>query len=188
MRQQRHSVSVAPLLGMALSALPSAVTEPLLGMAAGAIVRRHPGLFGRFRNELGFLIDPVDLPLCLVVRLGRTHPALTLIRRDAFPRVDATIRAPLAVLIDLLEGRADGDAAFFSRDLVIEGDTEAVLTLRNAIDGAEIRVIEDVASLLGPLAGIAGHACREGLALIEGAAARAERMLRAIGIQGRFGP
>jgi hypothetical protein len=37
-------------------------------------------------------------------------------------------------LIGLLDGAYDGDALFFSRDLVIEGDTAAVLALRNAIE------------------------------------------------------
>jgi len=41
-------------------------------------------------------------------------------------------------MIELLEGRADGDALFFSRTLTVEGDMEAVVALRNAIDGSEI--------------------------------------------------
>ncbi|HEC14815.1 MAG TPA: lipid carrier protein, partial [Rhodospirillales bacterium] len=47
----------------------------------------------------------------------------------------------------------DGDALFFSRDLAIEGDTGAVVALRNAVDGAEIDLIEDLVSNLGPFAG-----------------------------------
>jgi predicted lipid carrier protein YhbT len=39
--------------------------------------------------------------------------------------------------MQLLEGKLDGDALFFSRDLVVDGDTEAVVMLRNIIDGAE---------------------------------------------------
>jgi len=38
----------------------------------------------------------------------------------------------------MIDGTYDGDALFFSRDLVIEGDTEAVLALRNAIENAEL--------------------------------------------------
>ena len=51
---------------------------------------------------------------------------------------DARIAGPLAALIGLVHGAYDGDALFFSRDLVIEGDTEAVLALRNAIDNEEL--------------------------------------------------
>jgi len=57
------------------------------------------------------------------------------------------------MLIDLLEGRLDGDALFFSRELTVEGDTEAVLLLRNAVDSDEVDLFEDLLSVLGPLAG-----------------------------------
>jgi hypothetical protein len=53
-------------------------------------------------------------------------------------------------LFDLMEGRLDGDALFFSRALVIEGNTEVVVALRNALDGEEIDLLDDVLSLFGP--------------------------------------
>ncbi len=51
----------------------------------------------------------------------------------------------MLVLIGLLDGTYDGDALFFTRDLVIEGDTAAVLALRNAIEDANL----DPARILG---------------------------------------
>ena len=87
----------------------------------------------------------------------------------------ATIRGPLLTLIQLLEGKLDGDALFFSRELVIEGDTTAVVTLRNAIDGAGIDVLDDILSVLGPLAWPAGR-------IVGGAAAILARMDRDLGI------
>jgi ubiquinone biosynthesis protein UbiJ len=62
------------------------------------------------------------------------------------------IRGHLALLFALGEGRLDGDAAFFARNLVFEGDTEVVLALRNAVDGAGIDIKADFAATLGPLA------------------------------------
>jgi ubiquinone biosynthesis protein UbiJ len=59
----------------------------------------------------------------------------------------------LAILIRLLDGRLDGDALFFSRDLMIEGNMEAVVTLRNAVDGAGIDLLDDLLSVFGPLRG-----------------------------------
>ena len=50
-----------------------------------------------------------------------------------------------------MHGAFDGDALFFSRDLIIEGDTEAVLALRNAIDNEEIDLAAEVTALFGPL-------------------------------------
>jgi predicted lipid carrier protein YhbT len=63
---------------------------------------------------------------------------------------DARIAGPLAALIGMVQGGYDGDALFFSRHIVIEGDTEAVLALRNALDDAEIDLAAEMARLLGP--------------------------------------
>ena len=43
----------------------------------------------------------------------------------------------------------DGDALFFSRDLMIEGDTEAVVCLRNALDDMDSNVIDEAAKAFG---------------------------------------
>ena len=47
-------------------------------------------------------------------------------------------------------GVLGGDAAFFSRDLVISGNTEAVVSLRNALDDVEGSIAQDTADLFGP--------------------------------------
>jgi predicted lipid carrier protein YhbT len=52
----------------------------------------------------------------------------------------------------MMHGAEDGDALFFSRDLAVEGDTAAVLALRNAMDDAELDLTEELAALSGPLA------------------------------------
>jgi len=51
-----------------------------------------------------------------------------------------------------VHGTWDGDALFFSRDLMIEGDTSAALALRNAIDDAELDLSVEIAGLGGPFA------------------------------------
>lgn len=90
-----------------------------------------------------FAIDPVDCPFVFVIRPeeGCTH--LSVARESAGH--DARIAAPLIVLLGMVDGTYDGDALFFSRDLSIEGDTEAVLALRNAIENAEL----DPSTVLG---------------------------------------
>jgi predicted lipid carrier protein YhbT len=148
----------ALLAGLAVRPLPPAALQPLLTLAMAALVRRHGEAFARL-GSLGdcvFLVDPVDLPVEFLLRPGTDPPSLTALRGGASGIAPtATIRGPLLSLIDLLEGRVDGDALFFSRDLAVAGDTEAILTLRNALDGAGIDLAETVASMLGPLGGIA---------------------------------
>lgn len=157
--------SPALLLGMVARPLPPAVVETVLRAAVRRTQARHPEVFARLRPlaETAFLIDPVDLPFKALLRPGAEPPSLRVLRNDdPAPGAAVVISGALATLIDLLEGRADGDALFFSRDLTIEGDTEAALILRNALDGADVEVFEIMLSALGPLAGPARRLAQPG--------------------------
>ncbi|MEO5375377.1 MAG: SCP2 sterol-binding domain-containing protein [Alphaproteobacteria bacterium] len=152
-------LSPALLAGVALRPLPLPVLRPALRLAMAAVVRRHPRVFEPLSgfDSPTYVIDPVDLPLVFILRPTASPPSLDAERTDEGLVATATVRGPLSVLLDLLEGRIDGDAMFFSRELVISGDTEAVLALRNAVDGAGIDFIADLLSFLGPLRGPAGR-------------------------------
>ncbi|MFQ5953974.1 MAG: SCP2 domain-containing protein [Kiloniellales bacterium] len=156
MSQRRHqSLPLSPVLfaGFALRSLPTALFQPFLSRAMGVMYRRHRDVFRRMESlrDTVFLIEPVDLPFRFLLRPAAPRPVLRLVAegKDA-GTPSAIIRGPLLTLIDLLEGRLDGDAMFFTRDLVIEGDTEAVVTLRNAVDSGEINLLEDMLAPLGP--------------------------------------
>jgi predicted lipid carrier protein YhbT len=90
-----------------------------------------------------FCIDPVDCPFVFVIRPEEGNTHLSVVREAS--EYDARIAAPLVVLLGMVDGTYDGDALFFSRDLSIQGDTEAVLALRNAIENAEL----DPSTVLG---------------------------------------
>ena len=49
----------------------------------------------------------------------------------------------------MVDGHLDGDALFFSRELIVEGDTEAVVVLRNALDDLDGSIADDVAAFYG---------------------------------------
>jgi len=145
----------SPILlgGLFARPLPPAVLQPALNSAMVTIARCPPGLFERL-SALGapvYLIDPVDLPLAFILTADADKPTVKAVRSGDGVEVRATIRGPLLTLIDLLEGKIDGDALFFSRDLVIEGDTEAVVALRNAVDGVEVDLVGELTSAFGPL-------------------------------------
>jgi predicted lipid carrier protein YhbT len=55
------------------------------------------------------------------------------------------------VLLALVDGRRDGDALFFSRELTVEGDIDAVVTLRNALDDLDTTLVQDILSASGPM-------------------------------------
>ncbi|HEC90424.1 MAG TPA: lipid carrier protein [Alphaproteobacteria bacterium] len=147
------------LAGMALRSLPPVLLQPPLNAAMAITRRRHPGLFDRLAGLSGstFLIDPIDLAFDFLLRPSPPPSLVAVAKGSQTETATATIRGPLMTLIQLLEGKLDGDALFFSRDLVVEGDTEAVVTLRNAVDGAGIDVLADFLSALGPFAGPGGR-------------------------------
>lgn len=157
---------LSPILlgGLVARPLPPSVLQPALSHAMATITKRHPGLFERL-SDLGapvYLIDPVDLPLVFVLTADVDRPTLQALRDGEGAQVIATIRGPLLKLLSLLEGQIDGDALFFSRDLVIEGDTEAVVALRNAVDGLEIDLLSELAESFGPLSGVVRRVARTG--------------------------
>lgn len=143
------------LAGLALAPLPPRLLQPLFDAIMTVVRRRHPDILDRMAAypQAVIGIDPVDLPFVLVLRPDPEAPRLTVVPDFLDDEPGAVIRGPLGMLFSLAEGRIDGDAAFFSRQLVIEGDTEVVLALRNAVDGAGIDLEADFAATLGPLAG-----------------------------------
>ena len=137
------------------------ITENLLNRLSAVLVRRHAAMLERLADFSGAtcLVVPQDLPMAFLItlrtppqapRLQLVDPAKMDTARVNQPR--ATIRADIATLFELLEGHIDGDALFFSRDLVVEGDMAVVVALRNAVDDAGIDLIADATSMLGPFA------------------------------------
>lgn len=153
--RQPPALSPVLLLGFALRPAPKVPLRLAASLAIAAMVRRHRAVFERLDGLTNphFLIEPIDLPIRFLLSVALPSPSLTVLAEDDEPNVTpvATIRGPMPVLIDLLEGRIDGDALFFSRALAVEGDMAAVVALRNAVDGAEIALVEDLLAPLGPL-------------------------------------
>ena len=138
-----------------IGAIPLPLIQPLLGRIARQVARTRPELFARLGSQSGkrFLIDPTDLPLVLVLIPDPEAPSLKAYRRSETPAHDAAIAGTFYRLLDLIDGELDGDALFFTRDLRVEGDTEAVVTLRNALDDMEGSAMDSVLGAFGPLAG-----------------------------------
>ncbi len=130
------------------------VLRPVFQQLIAGMLRRHPEMFSRLGEygEKSFLIDPVDMPVVFIMKPSASRPLLAPHGREEALAWEAAIRGPLIKFITMVHGEEDGDALFFSRDIVIEGDTEAVLALRNALDDAGIDLVEEVESLLGPFA------------------------------------
>lgn len=156
-RADHADTSVAGLLhavpGMLLAAIPLAVLQPVFSHIAAHVARTRPELFARLGPHTGkhFLIDPTDLPFVLVLRPDAARPHLKAYRRSEQPHRDAAIAGTFMNLLDMIDGTVDSDALFFSRDLQVSGDTEAVVALRNALDDFEGSALGSVVESFGPL-------------------------------------
>nr|WP_029005884.1 SCP2 sterol-binding domain-containing protein [Azorhizobium doebereinerae] len=153
--------TVPPFLSSLMRPLPLLPLQPVLAVLISRIRRHHPQIFERLgaHADKSFGIDPTDLPFAFVLTPHPNSPAVSAVR--ALPAsLNVRIAGPLAGLIGLVEGDFDGDALFFSRDLRVDGDVEAVLALRNAIDDAEIDLVGEVVRGLGPLKAPAERALR----------------------------
>jgi predicted lipid carrier protein YhbT len=128
---------------------------PAVALAANrllqSVVVRHPRLFDRLGDyaSRSFCIAPTDTPFEFLLRPAERKVEVR--RPGRFLRSDARIAGPLVLLLALAEGRLDGDAEFFGRQLIIDGDMEAVLALRNAMENEDLDFTRDFAPARGPL-------------------------------------
>lgn len=131
---------------------PLFAIQPVLRRIVNKIATDNPDMFGRLgpHYKANFVIDPVNLPFVLVLRPDPDDLLLVACQRKDIPPHDAKISGGFLDLLMLVDGDLDGDALFFSRDLTISGNTEAVVCLRNALDDIDDSIAENVAGMFGP--------------------------------------
>lgn len=131
--------------------LPLFLLRPVLGRIVRRIADAHPEMMDRLGpvQKARFVIDPLGLPFALLLVPDPQALVLRAVPRGRMPAHDAAIRGKFLDLLRLVDADEDGDALFFSRDLEITGDTEAVVTLRNALDDVESSIAEEVAGMFG---------------------------------------
>lgn len=141
-----------PIPGLRL--IPLALLQPILSKIGKGFASSHPELFSRLghHSEKCFVIDPLDLPFVLALWPKQNAPTLRAFRRDQLPVHNARISGTFLNLFDMIDGQIDGDALFFTRDLDISGDTEAIVALRNALDDIDGGAVNNIANAFGPFA------------------------------------
>lgn len=127
--------------------------EALLTLSLRSLARRCPGAFGRLGDYRvsTYLLCPTDMAVAFALAPNSTHGSVRVVRRGAPGPYVARVSAPLVDLLALFDGSLDADAAFFARAIQVEGDVAAVMALHNALESADLRLVD-----LLPLP--AGHA------------------------------
>jgi predicted lipid carrier protein YhbT len=145
----RKKSTLRNLPGWLSGPLPLFMLQPVLRRLMQRMAHERADLFERLgtHKDKTYLIQPTNLPFMFVLHPGRR--ILSACRPGVAPRHDAKIKASLLTLIDMVDGRLDGDALFFNRHLVIEGDIEAVVVLRNALDDLDGSIVDTIAGHFG---------------------------------------
>jgi len=135
-----------------LPPLPLFLLQPILRRIVTRIAAQNPDMFNRLgpHRSANFIIDVKGLPFALHLRPDPDDLLFRAVPRHRKPVADAEIRGGFLDLLGLVDGESDGDALFFSRDLVITGNTEAVVCLRNALDDVDGSIAAEVADMFGP--------------------------------------
>ena len=167
MQCKPRSAPVPRFISRTVGVLPLGMVDFLMLGLARNVCERHAELIDRLgpHRKATIFIDPTDLPIGFRICPTQPDTLATVTRpcRDWHAR----IAAPLAALLAMIHGELDGDALFFARTILIEGDTEAVLALRNALDNSEIDLSVEIAALCGPLRPLVAFGMRLGLPLAE---------------------
>ena len=139
---------------------PTLIVERIFRHAMATMHRRYRPIFERVAEHGPFtlLVAPTDLDLQFYLKIDVDNPELRPANHMAEEPVEARISGPLPALLELLQGTSDGDALFFSRTLQIEGRTELVVALRNAMDGEAIDLrlaLAESFGVMGPVVKVA---------------------------------
>jgi len=151
-RAENPSMYLTGFMQIPVALVPLPLMEAIANLAYQRVLSRHPTLFERLDEFSGrsFGFVPTDLPVAFV---AKPQDGRIVVRRKPMrDTVDVRVEAPFGVLLQLLQGDADGDALFFSRDIRVEGEMEALLALRNSLDDASVDLVGDLLGDGSPLA------------------------------------
>lgn len=146
-----NNISLLTFLTPFLKSIPKLPLQVSVSYALRQMERAHSAIFAKVleQGEFTYLIKPTDLPFNFYFVIAKENPGIRIISKESPLTADATITASLQSLCEMLEGRLDGDAAFFSNNLIIEGSTLAVVTLRNAIEAEPVNIVTDLSKSFG---------------------------------------
>ena len=149
----RHILNKADIPRAVLRPIPILFYQPLLKRIVRKISTAHPELFERLGDHTNksFLINPTNMPFALLLQPDAISPRLRAYRDTTGLVYDASISGTFLTLLNMVDGLIDGDAIFFTRDLKIEGDVEAIVTLRNALDNIDGSIADEIANIYGPI-------------------------------------
>lgn len=116
----------------------------VLTLAVRRAARVAPRAFARLGDWRAsvFVIAPAGFPVVFVLEPTGPEGRIRVVPAGQAPAATARISGPLWLLLGVFDGSLDADAAFFRRDIRIEGDMEAMIALHNATEAADLRLAD----------------------------------------------
>ncbi len=150
------------IFGRGISLAPRPVVKNVLKLLLNRLHACYPGLQKRLSGieNTTFLLLPTDMPFNVLLHIKGGRLRGDILPKEPIVSSDVTIRSTSHTFIALLEGSEDGDALFFSRHLEIEGNTEALLILRNSFDSESLNLKTVFYSAFGPFSAIVARIAR----------------------------
>lgn len=153
-RRRRVAAATNPGVTTALLIAALRPAEVMLTQALRRVAWKNPEAFERlgvYRNS-AFVVAPRDLPIAFLLRPSGPAGTVQVIDARTRPVACARIHGALGDLLAIFEGSEDADAAFFSRRVTVTGDTEAIVSLHNTLEAADLQI--------GDLLGVSPAAAR----------------------------
>jgi len=141
------------VIGKLLAPIPLFPLQFILSRMVKGIAQRRPEFFARLGSHIdsSYAINVTEFPFVLLLKPNPKKPEMTAYRRSEEIASDASITGPFMDLFKVLDGRGDSDAMFFSGNIKVNGNTEAAVCLRYALDDLDGSVIEDLLHMGGPV-------------------------------------
>jgi O2-independent ubiquinone biosynthesis accessory factor UbiT len=152
---QSQNATLSPYLFLGLILRPlfnSRLMQPCLNALTKRVLKKHPKIIERLSEQepAKLIISPLDFPCAFLFDLNAPDIKISILKKTDQVEYDAKVQGSYVDLLDMLEGRIDGDALFFSRKLSIDGSTEMVVALRNIMEAESVNLKEMILSLSGP--------------------------------------
>lgn len=127
----------------------------VLQKTANQVYQRHPNAIERLQPIAGtrFYVTITNLPINVLMVFNNNRIQVDCNLRY-LPEADVAITGSYQALVQIFEGSSDADSLFFSRDINIKGNIEALVTLRNALDNEEIDLVAELSPKFGSYSGI----------------------------------
>jgi predicted lipid carrier protein YhbT len=149
-REIRDYIGHSLFYGVAISILPSHLVNNAIAIILNNINRSHPNLMRRLSalNGKTLLFIPTDTAYNFLAHMQNDRFCLQYISRNKITETSVRVTGRIIDLFKIVQGQCDADALFFSREIEIEGDVEAIVILRNAIESENINIFTETNNIV----------------------------------------